>query len=381
MGHQQNIAIARKLLEGIGGGQDPAEIAALFDADFVFEIQGDDGVLSRIGRKTGRQAIADFIRDIRTLTEPASFDVEDILASEGRAVIIGELRTRIKATGKVIAMHFVIILTITGDVVTRFQILDDSFDVSKDTVFSFTLKVFQLGINRHGKAVTTYTVKSSGTPTPPKSGFVRLTRNNQIGIQMLRRAFDRHGKPLPAQPLFPPGVQAVTANQWREVFYQGFPSDREHTKRKTFNQVKADLLSLNVISSMGNFVWFTNAEVPMNSAATGVVNSFIYPTLSCTSVMAARRVQARFRAHIVQPRHAGTGRAMHLHPLVLVTDNGRRRRFALWRHEHNPPEQVAIQLPLDEELQDALAGILTVWNVPAAALVWLDRPIAPSSTP
>jgi uncharacterized protein len=131
MSHQQNIAIARKLLEGIGSGQDPSEIAALFDADLVFEIQGDDGVLPWIGRKTGRQAIADFIRDIRTLTEPVTFDVEDILTSDTRAAIIGALQTRIKATGKMIATQFAIILTISGDVVTRFQMLEDSFDVSK----------------------------------------------------------------------------------------------------------------------------------------------------------------------------------------------------------------------------------------------------------
>jgi hypothetical protein len=68
-------------------------------------------------------------------------------------------------------------------------------------------------------------------------------------------------------------------------------------------------------------------------------------------------------------------------PLVLVMDNGRRRHFALWRHQNNPPQQVAIQLPLGEEFQDALAGILTVWKVPAAALIWLDGPIARSSTP
>jgi len=128
--HQQNIAIAQKLLEGIGGGQDPAKIAALFDADLMFEIQGDDGVLPWIGRRTGRQAIADFIRDIRTLTEPVSFDVEDILASDSRAAIIGALQTRIKATNKTTATQFAIILTITGDVVTRFQMLEDSFDVS-----------------------------------------------------------------------------------------------------------------------------------------------------------------------------------------------------------------------------------------------------------
>jgi ketosteroid isomerase-like protein len=131
MSHQQNIAIARKLLEGIGSGQDPAEIAALFDADLVFEIQGDDGVLPWIGRKTGRQAVADFVRDIRALTESVSFEVEDILASESRAAIIGALQTRIKATGKIIKTQFAIVLTTTGDVVTRYQMLEDSFDVSK----------------------------------------------------------------------------------------------------------------------------------------------------------------------------------------------------------------------------------------------------------
>jgi hypothetical protein len=131
VGQQQNIAIARKLLEGIGGGQDPAEIAAPFAADLDFEIQGDDGVLPWIGQKTGRAAMADFIRDVRALTEPIAFDVEDILASDSRAAIVGALRTRIKATDKITSTQFAIILTITGDVVTRFQMLEDSFDVSK----------------------------------------------------------------------------------------------------------------------------------------------------------------------------------------------------------------------------------------------------------
>jgi ketosteroid isomerase-like protein len=131
MSHQQNIAIAQKLLEGISDGQDPAEIAALFAADLVFEIQGDDGALPWIGRRISRQAIADFIHDIRTLTEPVTFDVEDILASDSRAAIIGALQTRIKATGKITATQFAIILTISGDVVTRFQMLEDSFNVSK----------------------------------------------------------------------------------------------------------------------------------------------------------------------------------------------------------------------------------------------------------
>jgi ketosteroid isomerase-like protein len=131
MSHPQNIAIAQQLLEGLGGGRAPDEIAAPFSPDLVFEIQGDDGVLPWIGRKTGRSALVDFVRDMRSITEPVDFKVEDILASESRAAIVGALRTRIKATGKVTSTQFAIILTIAGAVVTRFQMLEDSFDVSK----------------------------------------------------------------------------------------------------------------------------------------------------------------------------------------------------------------------------------------------------------
>jgi ketosteroid isomerase-like protein len=131
MSRQGNIEIAQRLLEGIGGGEDPARISALFATDLVFEIQGDDGVLPWIGHKTGRSAISDFIRDIRELTEPVTFDVEDILASDRRAAIVGALQTRIKATGRITATQFAIILTIADNRVTRFQMLEDSFDVSK----------------------------------------------------------------------------------------------------------------------------------------------------------------------------------------------------------------------------------------------------------
>jgi ketosteroid isomerase-like protein len=131
MSRQQNIALAQNILEGIGGGQDPASIAALFDTDLLFDIQGDVGALPWIGRRTGRQAIVDFIRDLRELTEPVAFDVEDILASDARAAVVGSLKTRIKATDRITVGQFAIILTITGDVVTRFQMLEDAFDVSK----------------------------------------------------------------------------------------------------------------------------------------------------------------------------------------------------------------------------------------------------------
>ena len=75
--------------------------------------------------------IRESTRRIRALTEPITFEVDDILASNSRVAIVGALQTRIKSTGKIIATQFAIILTITGDVVTRFRMLEDSFGVSK----------------------------------------------------------------------------------------------------------------------------------------------------------------------------------------------------------------------------------------------------------
>ena len=62
MSRERNIQIAGTLLEGLGAARDPDEIAAAFAEDLVFEVQGDDGVLPWVGRKTGRLAMADFVR-------------------------------------------------------------------------------------------------------------------------------------------------------------------------------------------------------------------------------------------------------------------------------------------------------------------------------
>ena len=131
MSQKQNSDIAQKLLAGIAEGADPDTIAALFSGDVEFEIPGDDGVLPWIGRKTGRSAVADFIRGTRSLTEQVKFDIQDVLASEDRAVIFGELATRIKATGKMIESAIAIILTVSDGAISRFQMLEDSFAVSR----------------------------------------------------------------------------------------------------------------------------------------------------------------------------------------------------------------------------------------------------------
>ena len=129
--HQElNISLARNLLAALQEGRPPEEIAALFSEDVLFEIPGDDGVLPWIGHRSGRPAVDAFITATRAMTDLLTFDIEDIAASEARAIIVGELASRIRKTDKVVETAFAIILTISEDRIVRFQMLEDSFAVS-----------------------------------------------------------------------------------------------------------------------------------------------------------------------------------------------------------------------------------------------------------
>ncbi len=131
MSQAANLDLARQFLKLMAEQAAPADIAILFSEDLRFEIPGEDNVLPWIGRKTGRSAIVDFITDLRTLTEPIKFEVSDVLASDTRAVILVDFATRIKATGQTIVSSAAIVLEIADGAVTRFLMIEDSFEVSR----------------------------------------------------------------------------------------------------------------------------------------------------------------------------------------------------------------------------------------------------------
>jgi hypothetical protein len=58
-------------------------------------------------------------------------DVRDVLASDGRAVILADVVTKVKATGKTIESATAIVLEISDSKIQRFLMIEDSFDVSR----------------------------------------------------------------------------------------------------------------------------------------------------------------------------------------------------------------------------------------------------------
>ena len=125
--NRSNLDIAQNLLMQIGSGALPEAIAAEMDEAVVLEIPGDEGAMPWIGRRSGRQAVADFIAKQRSLLTSNMFRVDDILVSERRAVVIGALSATLKANGRTIETDFAIVLTIANGMLTRFQMLEDSY--------------------------------------------------------------------------------------------------------------------------------------------------------------------------------------------------------------------------------------------------------------
>jgi len=126
-----NLELAHRLLAGLGTGAAPEVIAELFSTDVRFDVAGDVGALPWIGQNIGRAAVADFIRGTRTVTELLYFNVEGVLADDERAVIVGEFSSRLRATGRSLVSAFALILTVRDGRIARFQMLEDSFAVSR----------------------------------------------------------------------------------------------------------------------------------------------------------------------------------------------------------------------------------------------------------
>jgi hypothetical protein len=123
--------LAGEFLKRIGGGADPAGVAALFSEHLEWEIAGDDGALPWIGKRSGRRAVADFITETGAQIERLRFDVKDILLSDSRAAIFGSLASKVKRTGRIIETDFVVMLTVASGEIIRFQMFEDSFAVSQ----------------------------------------------------------------------------------------------------------------------------------------------------------------------------------------------------------------------------------------------------------
>ncbi len=131
MAQPDNIAIAQELLARLGAHAPPDEVLDLFAVDMTWDVPGDPAAFPWIGRRFGLEAVRSFLSETQAQLERVRFEVEDVLASDTQAVILGSLASRVTRTGNVIETEFAIVLTIAAGRITRFRMLEDSFAVAQ----------------------------------------------------------------------------------------------------------------------------------------------------------------------------------------------------------------------------------------------------------
>ena len=111
-------------------GDPPEHIAELVREDVDWYVAGDVHVVPWIGRKEGRAGVADFYRELRQQVIAEKFEITDMLATENRVVVLGELASRVRNTGKLIETEFAFDFTVEDGQIVRFRLFEDSHAVA-----------------------------------------------------------------------------------------------------------------------------------------------------------------------------------------------------------------------------------------------------------
>lgn len=107
-----------------------AAIVELFAEDVDWDIPGNVAAVPWIGPRHDREAVGAFYRELVARIAPERFDLQHILADEEQVVALGELASRVKATGRLIETPFAFVLTVRGGKIVRYRMLEDSHAVA-----------------------------------------------------------------------------------------------------------------------------------------------------------------------------------------------------------------------------------------------------------
>lgn len=123
--------VAENFFHRIATAEDVNEIAALVSENVDWLVAGNTQLVPWIGRKYGRNGVAEFYAQIRAHLSSEHFEIKDILIKDKRLVAIGELASRVKKTQKLIETEFVLDMYIENGLITRFRMYEDSYGVSE----------------------------------------------------------------------------------------------------------------------------------------------------------------------------------------------------------------------------------------------------------
>jgi ketosteroid isomerase-like protein len=125
------LKVVNDFFDSFKKGATPDEIAAKFDINADYFIPGDTKNVPWIGHRTSRAAIKESFRLLRENIKPEKLVFTDILAKGNRVVVLGYLESRMKKNNKQMKSEFSIDIMVKNGLLTRYHLLEDSFEVSE----------------------------------------------------------------------------------------------------------------------------------------------------------------------------------------------------------------------------------------------------------
>lgn len=103
----------------------------LFSDNIEWRIPGNDSIALWIKDRNTKEEVADFYKDLYQYTEPLTFDITGKFISNNKAVVTGNLTSRIKKTGKIFASPFSVQFIVRDGLITHYLMLEDSFGLTE----------------------------------------------------------------------------------------------------------------------------------------------------------------------------------------------------------------------------------------------------------
>lgn len=128
-------------------------------------------------------------------------------------------------------------------------------------IFAFRLPVVELGSDEDNEAVTSCAVETDDEPESLPGKRARpLPAAAKVARDLLRKAIEEEGEPVPASRHVPRNARGVKVVRWRAYVKAGSgiaSSDKEDAQRKAFQRALQKLQADGLIGVWHDFVWLT----------------------------------------------------------------------------------------------------------------------------
>ena len=127
----QPLDVVNHFFDDFKSSASAEELANFFDENAELYIPGDTTNVPWIGKRTGQKEISEHFKLLKQYIQPEKLSFTDMFTKGDRVVVLGYLESKMKRNGNVIKSEFSIDIIVKNGHITRYHLLEDSFEVAQ----------------------------------------------------------------------------------------------------------------------------------------------------------------------------------------------------------------------------------------------------------